>query len=171
MHGAKVDIRTESGLLKDVHHDWVVAIPDDAEDLEQRAPLRVAESREGDRRSPGEMLDARGAPAAGAPGGRGVARRPVVIIDGPNVGRSHNLGWKSPHGFDYAKWAVQRKENEPPPLCASAVVAAVDFWREKGYEVKVLLPERFLGRNSHHLTLGVEELTPLIGAEVLVQTP
>ena len=67
VHGAKVDIRTESGLLKDVHHDWVVVIPDDAEDLEQRAPLQVAESQEGDRRSPGEMLDARGAAPAGAP--------------------------------------------------------------------------------------------------------
>ncbi len=65
--GAKVDIRTASGLLKDVHHDWVIVIPDDAEDLEQRPSLTLGESAEGVRRSPGQMLEGGGAvPAAPA---------------------------------------------------------------------------------------------------------
>jgi hypothetical protein len=51
--GAKVDIRTESGLLKDVHHDWVIVIPDDAEDFEARPDLKLADDAEGRGAPPG----------------------------------------------------------------------------------------------------------------------
>jgi len=88
--GAKVDIRTESGLLKDVHHDWVIVIPDDAEDFEARPDLKLADDAEGARRSPGQMLEGVGVADAAPPArGRlkGLQKGAIIAYKGEGIRR------------------------------------------------------------------------------------
>ena len=62
--GSKVDIRCADGvLLKDVHADWVVVIPQEVDDIERGTPIALEDDTDApqsldSRRSPGQMIEA-----------------------------------------------------------------------------------------------------------------
>ena len=57
--GAKVDIKCLDGiLLKDVHRDWVILLPDEVEDVEANRALVLAPPKDNEKPSPGQMVEA-----------------------------------------------------------------------------------------------------------------
>ena len=65
--------------------------------------------------------------------------RPVVIIDGLNVARSYDVGYRCPLEHDYTHDHLTGHAR--PPACARAIVAVISYWQDLGYPVDAFVPQ------------------------------
>jgi len=95
--------------------------------------------------------------------GKSTARmsKAVVVIDGMNVMSSEKVGYRSP-GIDYKQWHAAN--GDKPPLCARAVMDAIEHFRSQGHVVVAVIPQHRMdgGANGLGQAFEVELLQPFL---------
>ena len=103
---------------------------------------------------------------ASCSGSRTASHGPLIVIDAMNVGRDSNY---VELGFD----SERHRRAGPPPVCASAIVNAIEHYEHQGFEVVAFLPVWCLegNRNGEMRAIRHELLVPFKERGILILTP